>query len=208
MGSYSTTIPLILFRVGITRVTVFLATFLLLWAFLGLFDSFLEFQKAFHELCEGIKMVFLTIAMAFLSNSYFLVETILKGSVLLVLMNSPVLWVVCAPPYFWHSVQLFSTFAFLGMQNLLELVPFHLPFPVTFSVDSFMAFSLALELATTFLTFSRMPNSFLMLWGSESCVRLYWSCQDSGHMQRRRFASSATSNDWKGLVAAVAWGLL
>ncbi len=43
MESYSTTVPLILFRVGITRVAVYLVTFLLLQAFLRLFDSFLEF---------------------------------------------------------------------------------------------------------------------------------------------------------------------
>jgi hypothetical protein len=75
-----------LFRVRITRVTVFLATFLLLQAFLGLFDSFLEFRESFHELCKGIRMVFLTIAMAFLPNGCFLAETILNGSIIFVLM--------------------------------------------------------------------------------------------------------------------------
>ncbi len=197
MGSYSTTLPLILFWVRITRGAVFLATFLLSQAFLGFFDSFLEFQEAFHELCKGIRIVFLTIAVwcfcpmvTFLLKPFLRVPSFFYGT-------SLVLWVVCVPPYFWHSVQLFSTFAFLGMQNSLELVPFRLPFPVTFSVLSFRAFFLALELATTFSTFSRTPNSFLMLWGSKTCVRLYWSCQDSGHMRRRRFASSASSMIWR-----------
>ncbi len=85
MGSYSTTVPIILFRVGITRVAVFLVTFLLLQAFLGLFDSFLGFQEAFHELSKGFRMVFLTIAKVCLSNGNFFAETILKGSIFLVL---------------------------------------------------------------------------------------------------------------------------
>ncbi len=85
MRSYSTTVPLILIRVRITRVAVFLATFLLSQAFLGLFDSFLEFREVFHEMRKGISMVFLTITMAFLSNGCFLAETVLKSSILLVL---------------------------------------------------------------------------------------------------------------------------
>jgi hypothetical protein len=44
---------------------------------------------------------------------------------------------------------------------------------VAFSELSLAAFSLASEFATTFLTFSRTPSSFLTLWGSESCVRSY-----------------------------------
>jgi hypothetical protein len=147
-----------------------MATFLLLQAFLGLFDSFLELREMFHELCKGIRMVFLTIAVTFLSNGYFFVETILKGSVFLVLMALTGIMGHVRAPVILAQRAAFLNFAFLGMQNSLELVPFCLPFPVTFSVHSFMAFSLALELATTFSTFSRMLNGFLTLWGSKFCV--------------------------------------
>ncbi len=82
----STTIPIILFGVGITRVAVFLAMFLLSRTFLGLFDSFLEFREAFHKLSERIGMVFLTIAVAFCSNGCLSVETLFKSPIFLVLM--------------------------------------------------------------------------------------------------------------------------
>ncbi len=37
----------------------------------------------------------------------------------------------------------------------------------------FHSLFLGIGIASTFSTFSRMPNSFLTLWGSESCVRSY-----------------------------------
>jgi hypothetical protein len=58
MVSYNTTVPTILFRVGITRVAVFMATFLLVQAFLGLFHSLLKFEEMVHKLRKGIGLFF------------------------------------------------------------------------------------------------------------------------------------------------------
>ena len=85
-SSYSTTVPPILFGVGIARVAVLLATFLLSQTFLGLFDSFLEFREAFHDLREGIGLVFLTFTIVFCSNGRLSVETLFESSIFLVLM--------------------------------------------------------------------------------------------------------------------------
>jgi hypothetical protein len=83
-----------------TRVAVFLAMFLHLQAFLGLFDSVLKFQEAFHELREGVSMIFLTITMAFLPNGCFLAETILKGFILFVLTAfTGIMGCMCAPMF-------------------------------------------------------------------------------------------------------------
>ncbi len=68
---------LVLFRVGIARVAVFLATLFLSCIFLGLFDRLLKAQEAFHDLRKGIKSFFLTAAMALLSNGCFPAETLL-----------------------------------------------------------------------------------------------------------------------------------
>ncbi len=59
--------------------------FLLLRAFLGLFDSLVKFREGFHELHEGISMVFLTIAMALGSNGCFSAETLFKSFIFLIL---------------------------------------------------------------------------------------------------------------------------
>ena len=59
-------------------------TFLLSRTFLGLFDSFLEFREAFHNLREGIGMVFLTFTIVFCSNGRLSVETLFKSSIFLV----------------------------------------------------------------------------------------------------------------------------
>ena len=61
-------------------------TFLLSRTFLGLFYSFIKFREAFHELHEGISMVFLTIAMVLWSNGCLSVETLFKSPIFLILM--------------------------------------------------------------------------------------------------------------------------
>jgi hypothetical protein len=110
-------------------------------------------------------MVFLPITFALLSNGCFLAETLLKSSILLIFMALTCIVSHMHAPMF--LVQLFSTFTFLRIQNSLELVPLRLPFPVAFSVLSFVAFSLTLEFA------QRTPNSLLTLWGSDSWLRSY-----------------------------------
>jgi hypothetical protein len=62
-----------------------LATFLFLRTFLGLFDSFLKFREEFHEFRKGISMVFLSIAMALLSNGCLSAETLFKSLIFLIL---------------------------------------------------------------------------------------------------------------------------
>ncbi len=158
-GSYSTTVPLILFWVGITGVAVFLVTFLLLRAFLGLFDAFSSFEKRSKNCAKELEWSFLPLPWLFCPMVIFLRKPFLRVPSFSYLPHSPVLLVVCVPPYFWHSVQLFSTFAFLAFVYLFRWLSQYFP-----------AFSLALELVTTFSMFSRTPNSFLMLWGSKYCV--------------------------------------
>ncbi len=145
----------------------------LFWVFLTVFSSF---DKRSMICAKELEFSFLPLPWHFCPTAAFPLKLFCRVPSLSYLRHSPVLWVVCAPPYFWHSAQLFSTLAFLGTQLLWELLLLRLPlsrFPVDFSALSFAAFSLALEFATTFSTFSRTPNSFLTLWGSKSCVRLY-----------------------------------
>ncbi len=58
--------------------------FLLLRTFLGLFDSFLEFREEFHDLREGIGVVFLTFTVVFRSNGRLSTETLFKSSIFLI----------------------------------------------------------------------------------------------------------------------------
>ncbi len=119
------------------------------------------------------KMVFLTIAVALLSNGYFLAETILKGSIFLVLMAITGIVGHVHAPIILAQRAAFVNFRLFGNAKFIEISTLSFTFSGDFLSIFFVAFSLVLELATTFSTFSRMPNSFLTLWGRESCVRLY-----------------------------------
>jgi hypothetical protein len=132
----------------------------LFWVFL---TAFLSFEKHSRNSTKELAWSFLPLPWHFCPMTAFLLKPFLRVPSYLYLWHSPVLCVVCAPSCFWHSAQLLLTYIFLGIQNSLELVPLCLPFLVAFSVLSFVAFSLVLVFATNFLTFSRMPNSFLML---------------------------------------------
>ncbi len=106
-----------------------MATFLLSRAFMGLFDSILELREAFHDLREGISMVFLTFTMAFLSNGCFLAETLLKSSILLVFTAlTGIVGRMCAPMFlalrtaFLNSC-LFRDLEFIGIRTLALTFP-------------------------------------------------------------------------------------
>jgi hypothetical protein len=145
----------------------------LFWAFFTVFSSF---EKRSMICAKELALSFLPLPWRFCPTAAFLLKLFLRVTSFLYLRHSPVLWVVCAPPCFWHSAQLFSALTFLGTRTSWEPVPLRLPlsrFPVAFSELSLAAFSLASEFATTFLTFSRTPSSFLTPWGSESYVRSY-----------------------------------
>ena len=59
-------------------------------------------------------MVFLTIAVAFLTNGYFLVETILKGSVFLILMALTGIMGRVHDPIFLAQSAAFLNFSLFG----------------------------------------------------------------------------------------------
>ncbi len=130
--------------------TSYLIPSLLLRAFLGLFDSFLEFRDSFHELHEGIRMVFLTIAVVLLSNGYILAETILKGSIFLIL---PALTGIMGPvhtPIFLAQGAAFLNFCLFGNAKFVGICTLMLAFSGGFLSTFLHGLSLALELATTF----------------------------------------------------------
>ena len=121
-------------------------------------------------------MGFLTITMAFLSNGYFFAETILKGSIFLVPTALTGIVGCVRALMFLAQCTTFLESHLLGDLVVIGISTLGLAFLALSSgfLQAFFAIlSLMLEFATHFSTFSRMPNSFLMLWGSESCVRSY-----------------------------------
>ena len=89
--------------------------FLLLRAFLGLFDGFLD-QEAFHESHKGIGMVFLTIAVALWSNGCLSAETLFKSSILLILMAlTDIVGRVHAPMFLAHRAAFLDSHLFRDM---------------------------------------------------------------------------------------------
>ncbi len=151
-------------------------TLLFSQAFLGLFDSFLEFRVAFHELCKGNGIFFLAIAIALRSNGCLSAETLFKSSIFIVLTALTSIVSCVRAPIFLAQRAAFLDFHLFRDTVVCGTTTLVLTFLALFSgflSVLFWAFSLALEFATTFSTFSRMTNSFLMLWGSKSCVSSY-----------------------------------
>jgi hypothetical protein len=102
-------------------------------------------------------MVFLTIAMAFLSNGYFLAETILKGSIFLVLMAlTGIMGCVHAPMFLAQRAAflnfcLFGNVKFVGISTL----------SFTFSSDFLSTFlrGLFLGIGTHYYFFDVLKNA-------------------------------------------------
>jgi hypothetical protein len=135
----------------------------LFWAF---FTVFSNFEKWSMICAKELALSFLPLPWHFCPTAAFPLKLFLRVPSFSYLRHSPILWVVCAPPCFWHSAQLFSTLTFLGTRTSWEPVPLRLPllrFPVAFLELSLAAFSLASEFATTFSKFSITPSSFLTL---------------------------------------------
>jgi hypothetical protein len=91
-------------------------------------------------------MVFLTTAVAFLSNGYFLAETILEGSIFLVPTTLTGIIGRLRAPIFLAQRAAFLNFCLFG---------FCLPFPVTFSVLS----CLFLGVGTCYYFFDVLKNT-------------------------------------------------
>jgi hypothetical protein len=106
---------------------------------------------------KELEWSFLTIAMAFLSNSYFLAETILKGSVFLVLMAlTGIMGRVCAPMFLaqcaaFLNFRLFRNAKFVGISTL----------SFTFSDDFLSTFlhGLFLGIRTRYYFFDVLKNA-------------------------------------------------
>ncbi len=121
-------------------------------------------------------MVFLTVAIVFRSNGCLSVETHFKSSIFLVLMAlTCIVGCVHAPMFLAQRAAFLEPHLFRDMvvRGTTTLVLTFLALSGGFLGLSFLTLSLVLECATTYSTFSRTPNSFLTLWGSESCVRSY-----------------------------------
>ena len=134
-----------------------MATFLLSRAFMGLFDSFLELQEAFHELHKGIRMVFLAIAVAFLSNGCFLAETLLKSSILLVLMALTGIVGLVRAPMFLAQRTAFLDFCLLGDSKFIEISTLMLIFSGGFF--STLLHGLILGVGTHYYFFKVLKNA-------------------------------------------------
>ncbi len=122
-------------------------------------------------------MVFLTFTVVFCSNGRLSVETLFKSSIFLVFtaltgivgrMLAPMFLAQCAAflePHLFGDMIVCgtSTFALTFLVLSGGFLGAFLFWPSPWPRNSLLLF----------LTFSRTPNSFLTLWGSESCVRSY-----------------------------------
>ncbi len=87
----------------------------LFWVFMTIF---LSFEKYSMICSKELEFTFLPILWHFypMAAFPFPLKFFCRVPSLLYLRHSLVLWVVCVPPYFWHSMQLFVALAFLGTQ--------------------------------------------------------------------------------------------
>ncbi len=98
------------------------------WAVLYIGKNTLPGLTTFHDLREGIKMVCFTITMAFLSNGCFLAETLLKSSILLILLAlNGVVGCVCVP-MFLALCTAFLNFHLLGKLKFVRISTLMLTF--------------------------------------------------------------------------------
>jgi hypothetical protein len=74
------------------------------WGFLTVFSCFEKHSK----ICvKELVWSFLPLPLHFCPTAAFLLKPFLRVPSFSYLWHSPVLWVVCVPPCFWHSAQLF-----------------------------------------------------------------------------------------------------
>ncbi len=150
-----------------------MATFLLSQAFLGILDSFLEFQEMVHNLCKGIGIFFCTAAVAFLSNGCFPTETLLESSIFhLFAALTGIVGHMRAPRFLAQHAAFLDSCLFRDLV-LIGITTLMLTF-VALSSDFLSIFlcSLFLGIGICYPFFNVLKNA-LTLWGSESCVRSY-----------------------------------
>ncbi len=82
--------------------------------FLIFLTAFLSFEKRSMNCTKELAWSFLPLLWHFCPTTAFLLKPFLRVRSFLYLWHSLVLWVVCAPPCFWHSVELFLNLTFLG----------------------------------------------------------------------------------------------
>ncbi len=140
--------------------------FLLSRTFLGLFDSFLEFREAFHNLREGIGVVFLTFTVVFRANGHLFVETLFKSSIFLVFtaltgivgrVRAPMFLAQCATLLRPHLLR--DTIVFGTSTLALTFLAFSGGFLGTFFLDPFLGVGIRYYFFNILENDQKLPNA-------------------------------------------------
>ncbi len=138
--------------------------------------AFSSFEKRSMNCAKKLAWCFLPLPLHFAPNGCLSIETLFKSSIFLVLtaltgivgpVHAPMFLAQCTA---FLEPHLFRDTVVRGTTTLaLTFLALSGGFLGTFLFGLF----LGIGICYYFSTFSRTPNSFLTLWGSESCMRLY-----------------------------------